>query len=49
LDVGATEYIRSRLLERREKGVAVLLVSKDLEEIGLMMAGSRPLSAEAVQ
>ncbi len=33
LDVGATEYIRSLLLERRESGKAVLLVSEDLEEI----------------
>ncbi len=33
LDVGATEYIRRLLLEQREKGVAILLVSEDLEEI----------------
>ena len=33
LDVGATEYIREQLLEKREQGVAVLLVSEDLEEI----------------
>jgi ABC-type uncharacterized transport system ATPase subunit len=33
LDVGATEYIRKLLLERREEGGAVLLVSEDLEEI----------------
>jgi len=33
LDVGATEYIRNLLLERREDGKAVLLVSEDLEEI----------------
>ncbi len=33
LDVGATEYIRNLLLERRERGEAVLLVSEDLEEI----------------
>ncbi len=33
LDVGATEYIRRLLLEHREKGKAVLLVSEDLEEI----------------
>jgi simple sugar transport system ATP-binding protein len=33
LDVGATEYIRRQLLERRERGSAVLLVSEDLEEI----------------
>jgi simple sugar transport system ATP-binding protein len=33
LDVGATEYIRRKLLERRDGGGAVLLVSEDLEEI----------------
>ncbi len=33
LDVGATEYIRRQLLERRGKGIAVLLISEDLEEI----------------
>ncbi len=33
LDVGATEYIRKRLIDRRDAGGAVLLVSEDLEEI----------------
>ena len=33
LDVGATEYVRSRLLEARSKGSAVLLISADIEEI----------------
>ncbi|MGH2418790.1 MAG: ABC transporter ATP-binding protein [Candidatus Limnocylindria bacterium] len=33
LDVGATEYVRSQLLERRADGAAVLLVSEDLEEL----------------
>lgn len=33
LDVGATEFIRMRLLERRKNGGAILLVSEDLEEI----------------
>ncbi|MBN1837560.1 MAG: ABC transporter ATP-binding protein [Spirochaetales bacterium] len=76
LDVGATEYIRRQLLERRRQGMAILLVSEDLEEIlelsdriaviyegqfmgtlapkqarmeeiGLMMAGSRRLPVEA--
>ncbi|MBN2551641.1 MAG: ABC transporter ATP-binding protein [Spirochaetales bacterium] len=75
LDVGATEYIRRQLLARREEGLAVLLVSEDLEEIfelcdriavmyegrfmgivptaratmeeiGLMMAGSKPGAAD---
>lgn len=33
LDVGATEYIRKRLLDQRLGGTAVLLISEDLEEI----------------
>jgi len=33
LDVGATEYLRNQLLERRREGGAVLLVSEDLDEI----------------
>lgn len=33
LDVGATERIRQLLLKRRETGMAILLVSEDLEEI----------------
>jgi len=33
LDVGATEYLRRQLLQRRKEGGAVLLVSEDLEEI----------------
>jgi simple sugar transport system ATP-binding protein len=33
LDVAATEEIRKLLLELRRKGVAILLVSEDLEEI----------------
>jgi simple sugar transport system ATP-binding protein len=33
LDVGATEYLRKQLLQRRKAGGAVLLVSEDLEEI----------------
>jgi ABC-type uncharacterized transport system ATPase subunit len=33
LDVGAIEYIHSRLLEQRDEGKAVLLVSLELEEI----------------
>jgi len=33
LDVGATEHIRLLLLKQRERGVAILLVSEDLEEI----------------
>lgn len=33
LDVGATEYIHRLLVDMRDKGVAVLLVSADLDEI----------------
>jgi ABC-type uncharacterized transport system ATPase subunit len=33
LDVGATEYVRKRLLEQRDKGRAILLISADLDEI----------------
>jgi simple sugar transport system ATP-binding protein len=33
LDVGATEYVRGKLLEERDHGAGVLLVSEDLEEV----------------
>jgi simple sugar transport system ATP-binding protein len=33
LDVGATDYVRSKLLEARQGGAAVLLISSELEEI----------------
>jgi simple sugar transport system ATP-binding protein len=33
LDVGATEYVRSQLLERRAAGAAILIVSEDLDEL----------------
>ncbi len=33
LDVGATAFVRERLLDVREKGAAILLVSEDLEEL----------------
>jgi simple sugar transport system ATP-binding protein len=33
LDVGATEQIRQLLLNQRDRGAAVLLVSEDLDEI----------------
>jgi ABC-type uncharacterized transport system ATPase subunit len=33
LDVGATEYVRKRLLEERERGTAVVLLSEDLDEV----------------
>jgi simple sugar transport system ATP-binding protein len=33
LDIGATEYVRSKLVDMRNKGCAVLLISADLDEI----------------
>jgi simple sugar transport system ATP-binding protein len=33
VDVGATEYIRQRLLDERARGAAILLISADLDEI----------------
>ncbi|RPI79504.1 MAG: ABC transporter ATP-binding protein [Desulfobacteraceae bacterium] len=33
LDVGATEAVRQKLLEQRDQGNAVLLISEDLEEL----------------
>ena len=33
LDIGATEYVRKKLIEQRDRGAAVLLISEDLEEV----------------
>ena len=33
LDIGATEYVRQQLLEQRRQGVAILLISEDLDEV----------------
>lgn len=33
LDVGAIEFVHKKLLEAREKGVTILLISTDLEEV----------------
>lgn len=33
VDIGATEYIRQRLLDQRNEGTATLLISEDLDEI----------------
>jgi simple sugar transport system ATP-binding protein len=33
VDIGATEYIHQRLLEQREAGTAILLISEDLDEL----------------
>jgi simple sugar transport system ATP-binding protein len=33
LDIGATEYVREQILVERSKGVAIMLISEDLDEI----------------
>ncbi len=33
VDIGATEYIHQRLLDERQRGAAILLISEDLDEI----------------
>ena len=33
LDVGATEFVHQRLMEQKQRGAAILLVSEDLDEI----------------
>jgi simple sugar transport system ATP-binding protein len=33
LDIGATGYVRQKLLEQRQRGAAILLISEDLDEI----------------
>lgn len=33
LDVGATDYVRQKLVEQRQRGAAILLISEDLDEI----------------
>jgi len=33
VDIGATEYIHALLLEQRQEGLAILLISEDLDEI----------------
>jgi simple sugar transport system ATP-binding protein len=33
LDIGATEFVRQQLLNARDQGAAVLLISADLEEV----------------
>ncbi len=33
VDIGSTEFIHQKLLEQREKGVAILLISTELDEI----------------
>ncbi len=33
LDIGASEYVRRRLVEERDRGAAILLISEDLDEL----------------
>lgn len=33
LDISATDYVRQQLLEQRQRGAAILLISEDLDEI----------------
>ena len=33
LDVGATEFVRNKLMEQRGEGMAIMLISEDLDEI----------------
>ena len=33
LDVGAIEYVHQRLIELRDEGIGVMLISEDLDEI----------------
>ncbi|MZP29223.1 ATP-binding cassette domain-containing protein [Heliobacterium undosum] len=33
LDIGATEYVHTKLMEIRDKGMGILLISEDLEEL----------------
>lgn len=33
LDIGASEYVHNSLLEQRERGAAILLISEDLDEV----------------
>ncbi len=33
VDIGATEYIHKRLIQQREQGTAILLISEDLDEV----------------
>jgi ABC-type uncharacterized transport system ATPase subunit len=33
LDIGATEYVHKTLLELRDRGIGILLISEDLEEV----------------
>ena len=36
LDVGATEYVHNKLMEMRDQGAAIILLSADLDEIWML-------------
>jgi simple sugar transport system ATP-binding protein len=36
LDIGATEFVRERLMEERDRGAGILMVSEDLDEMLIM-------------
>ncbi|MCL4251831.1 MAG: ABC transporter ATP-binding protein [Anaerolineae bacterium] len=36
VDIGATEYVHQKLLEQKQRGAAILLISEDLDEILLL-------------
>lgn len=33
VDIGAAEYIHGRLVEQRDRGTAILIISEDLDEV----------------
>ncbi|MBU1879101.1 MAG: ABC transporter ATP-binding protein, partial [Chloroflexi bacterium] len=33
LDIGATEYVHAQLLKQRQEGIAILVISEDLDEV----------------
>jgi simple sugar transport system ATP-binding protein len=33
VDIGATEYVHAQLMEQRQRGMAILLISEDLDEV----------------
>ena len=36
LDIGATEFVHKKLIEEKEKGAAILIISSDLDELLLI-------------
>ena len=48
LDVATTEYIRRRLFQAKKQGKAVLLFSKDLDEVLMMSDSIAPIYEGAI-